>query len=237
MLQIAICEDQAYMRKELEKKVADFARARQMPAEISSYAAGEQLLLSGSKYDVILMDIGLAGISGMDTARRLRELGQTCAIIFITSDPQQVFSAFDVRATHYLVKPVKEAQLYSALDLALAQLHKRDDQGVVLTKGQLVRKILYRDIVYCEAVGHNLVFVLNSGERVTEYGSLAELVKKVDSRFFQCHRSYLLNLAQVAALENETARMTNGDEVLISRRKRKQLSQRLLEYLCREVLS
>lgn len=236
MLHIAICEDELHTLAELKEKVSDFINTRGISAEIACYTSGEQLLLAEKNHDLILMDIYLPGISGMDSAKKIREYDEECAIVFITSSKEDVYDAFDVNASHFLVKPVEDSLLFRVLEKAIKQIEKDENNWLLLTKKQTVRKILFKDILYCEAIGHDILFVLNNGAMEPYTYSLAELKNKVDDRFFQCHRSYLLNLAYVTAIENDAAIMTNGDSVLISRRKRKELSLRLLSFLSKEVL-
>lgn len=236
MLHIAICEDELHTLAELEQKVSEFTNTCGISADISCYTSGEQILLAGKSHDLILMDIYLPGMSGMETARKIRGFDEKCAIVFITSSKENVFNAFDVDATHFLVKPVEDSLLFKVLEKTINRIEKADNNWLLLTKRQTVRKILFKDIIYCEAIGHDILFVLNNGVREQYFYSLAELKNKVDDRFFQCHRSYLINLSYVTVIENDAAMMLNGDSVLISRRKRKKLSMCLLSFLSKEVL-
>lgn len=236
MLSIAICEDEPLMLAELNEKTNSFFVGHVIPYSVSHFTSGEQLLLAKSDYDILLLDIRLTGMSGMETAKVLRGRGKESAIIFITSSREDVFQAFDVDAVHFLVKPVDDKMLFSALDKAVHRIEKESKCWLTISNGNSVRNIPFGHIVYCESVNHQVTFCLQNGEKVVYYHKMADLHDKLDERFYHCHRSYVINLAHVASLENGAARMSNGDLVLVSRRSGKDLSQHLLAFLRREMM-
>lgn len=71
MLTIAICEDEKYILEELEKKVKRYIKRNQLDAVIQTYLSGEELLEKSDSFDIVLMDMKLPGISGLEAAKRL----------------------------------------------------------------------------------------------------------------------------------------------------------------------
>ena len=139
-------------------------------------------------------------------------------------------------AVHFLVKPVDDKMLSSALEKAVHRIQEESRCWLTISNGHSVRKIPFGHIVYCEAINHQVSFCLQDGQKVVYYHRMADLLDKLDERFYHCHRSYVINLAHVASLENGAARMSNGDLVLVSRRGGKDLSQNLLTFLRREMM-
>ena len=103
-MRIAISDDEVSMVQILEEKIK-----RLLPdAVIEKYLSGEKLIASGSKPDVLFLDIQMPGMDGMETAKMLRQDNEDMILIFVTAAEEYVFQAFDVGAFHYLVKPFSD---------------------------------------------------------------------------------------------------------------------------------
>ena len=123
-MKIAVCDDEEKIRNiimsELKSSFPD--------DEIISFGIGEDVLRSveqdGYMPNIILLDIMMPGVSGMDVARKLRDISDDVVIIFITGEKQYVFDAFDVRAFHFLVKPFSNEKLVSVIKAAKEEIAK-----------------------------------------------------------------------------------------------------------------
>ena len=228
MLALAICEDESWFAADLKKKAESFLIREGLDASIRIYTSGEELLEQHQRMDILLMDVKLPGKSGMDIAKKLRAFGERCQIIFITAWPEYVFQAFDMDAVHYLLKPVSCEKLNAALDKAIKRISCGDEKTYLLTNGGSMRRIFLRDILYCELYDHRL-FIHTMTEKYETNGTLDSLEKKMDGRFFRCHRSYLVNMDYVTDKEEGYAVMAGGGRVLISRRKQQEFTKRLLQ--------
>ena len=232
MFLIAICEDETYLLEELRKKAEAYLKTRHYPAEIRTFTSGEDLLKELRSFDLILLDLVLPGINGLETAKRLSSKSR---IIFITSYREYAVDAFEVEAVHYLLKPVTDERLYQAMDRALKQFKQEDDRTLALIKSGSTHILPIRDILYCEVFDHRVC--IHTAQGNYEYsGTLDMLEGKLDGRFFRCHRSYLINMSHVVGQEKGTALVSNGNRVLISRRKQAEFMQRLLHNLKNEVI-
>lgn len=232
MLTIAICEDEEHLLEELQRKVEKYTEQNHRSANISSYLCGEALLKEEAPFDVILLDLKLPGINGMEVARQLSSRSR---IIFITSYQEYAVEAFDVEAVHYLLKPVTDERLYLALDRAIKRTEQMDDKALTLMKSGETHVIRIRDIMYCEVFNHQVCIYTGQGA-FTGSGTLEELETRLDDRFFRCHRSIIVNMNFVTGQEKGTAILTNGVKILISRRKQAEFMQKLLKFLKNEVV-
>lgn len=235
LLTIAICDDEHYMRNNLKTRIDEYLNQLKTDAQISCFSSGIPLLCSDRTFDIVIMDIKMNGIDGMESVRRLRAKGSSSQVIFVTSSKEHVFQAFDVDAVHYLVKPVSDKDLFHALDKAIKRCEQVGAQTITVAKGTSVQIIPFRDILYCEAIDHK-IYICTTNGKVDYYSQLDALQKQLDERFFRCHRSYLVNMNCVAGKEGDIAIMVNGDKILVSRRKQQQFSQQLLSFIRSEVL-
>ena len=106
-MKIAICDDEMRICKILAKKMEKFCPE----AKILIYTSDEALLAANMSPDILLLDIGLPGMSGMEVAKTLRDGGWRKILIFITGEEDQVFHSFDLHEFHFLVKPVSDEKI------------------------------------------------------------------------------------------------------------------------------
>lgn len=174
--------------------------------------ADEALVLIRSvSYDVVLLDIRMPGLDGLELARRLRETSARPAIIFTTAYPDHAVEAFDLNASDYLVKPFDGERLRRALDRALAVAPDPEEPDDVdrpagppvgripIHKGDRIVLIDQDDVAYASAARGYSYLKLDE-ERVLSSFSLNGLQERLSSDFVRTHRSYLVNLRKVREL-------------------------------------
>lgn len=216
-------------------KVKQYLKKINIEVQICCFTSGEELVYSNKYFDIIVMDIKMNGINGMEAVRLLRSKGKNSQVIFVTFSKEYVFEAFDVDAIHYLLKPVTDEDLFLALDKAIGKTEQKDSQTITISKGSTIQIIPIRDILFCEAVDHK-IYINTTRGKIDYYGKMDTLQKQLDNRFFRCHRSYIVNMNFVSGKEQDSIRMTNGEKVLVSRRKRQAFTQQLLAFIRNEVL-
>ena len=173
-MRIAICDDEVSMVQILEEKIKKL-----LPdAVIEKYLSGDELIASGSKPDILFLDIQMPGMDGMETAKVLRQDNEDMILIFVTSAEEYVFQAFDVGAFHYLVKPFSNEKLKEVVTKAVhnikksSRLEKDEKYIMVQTAGSHI-KIFLRDIVYAEVYNRKVIIHTRSTD-IEYYGKLKE---------------------------------------------------------------
>ena len=130
-MHIAICDDDKYFCEMLAAMIE-----KQFPkAFIGRYFSGEAFFSEREKFELLLLDIKMDGMNGMETAKKLRDSGWNGILIFITGEEGYVFRAFDVQAFHYLVKPFSEDRFNEVLESAALELQKKTNKITVFSKG------------------------------------------------------------------------------------------------------
>ena len=234
MITVSICEDEAYFVSELRKLLDEYCRFKGIGLSTLTFSNGEQLLASGQTSDIILMDIKLPGRDGMDIVQKLRDCGNDNPVIFITAYPQYVFQAFDLDAVHYILKPVSAEKLFPAIDKAVKRVSSDCGKTLLITSGTRASRVPLRDILYCEAMDHQIT-IHTPAETFQFFGTLDAVQERVDDRFFRSHKSYLVNMDHIVEKQTDFAIVDGGDRVLIARRKQREFTQRLLD-TCRKGL-
>ncbi|MDE6024052.1 MAG: LytTR family DNA-binding domain-containing protein [Lachnospiraceae bacterium] len=234
MINIAVCDDEKCMSEKIEKMAEDFFRMKNTDISIVEYSSGEELLKSNEKIDILFLDIGMHGMDGIETAKRLRAHGYNGFLVFITVLKEMVFQSFEVQPFDYLVKPVQEEHFEKTMERLFVSLQNRlspEKANLLVQKGCESIIISFQDIICCEIIDRKVYLYLASGEVINYYERIENLEKKLDGRFFRCHRSYLINLNHLKSYSNNTAYMANGKEIPVSRLRSKEFSKVILQYM------
>lgn len=231
MVYIAICDDEKYMSDNISAMASDFFRRKNMEVTITQFSNGEELLKYDKMIDILFLDIQMNGLDGMETARKLRSRKFKGFLIFITVLKEMVFQAFDVQAYDYLVKPIDERHFEKTMERLWDSMHNASEANLLVQKGYERSIIAFEDIVFCEIIDRKVYLHLVSSEVVDFYERIEKLETKLDSRFFRCHRSFLINLKYLKSYKNGIAYMEGGKEIPVSRLRSKEFSSVILQYM------
>lgn len=231
MIHIAICDDEKYISDNIKVFASDFFRKKNREIQLRTFSSGEELLGYDGQIDILFLDIQMKGMDGIETAKRLRAGKFKGFLIFITVLREMVFQSFEVQAYDYLVKPVEETRLEKTMERLYASMCSASEDSLLVQKGYEGRIIQKDEIVFCEIIDRKIYLNLVSGEVLDYYERIENLETKLGSRFFRCHRSYLINLGHLKGYKNGTAYMDNDREVPVSRLRSKEFSSVVLQYM------
>ena len=231
MIRIAICDDEKHMSDHIRAMASDFFRKKNREIQLRTFLSGEELLNYDGQIDILFLDIQMNGMDGLETARKLRAGKFRGFLIFITVLKEMVFQSFEVQAYDYLVKPVDEKQFGKTMERLYASMQNASEDSLLVQKGYEGRIIREDEIVFCEVIDRKIYLNLVSGEVVDYYDRIENLETKLDSHFFRCHRSYLINLKHLKGYKNGTAYMDNHKEIPVSRLRSREFSDVVLQYM------
>ena len=232
MIRFAVCDDEPSMAQELADRLASYMEDRRIGAfSVSRFSDGRALLESGGGFDVVFLDIRMGEPDGMETARELRLRGERCLLVFVTVLKELVFDAFETEAYDYLLKPLDAARFRRTMDRVLRTLGPRDGEGIVIRRGSGCEVVPLRDIVYGEVLGRKIYLHKEDGTVADYYGRMEDLERRVDGRFFKCHRSYLVGLDYVRGCRDGQVLLPRGEVIPVSRLRERELTQALLRHL------
>ena len=235
-MRIAICDDEKRICAILAEKAGKICPG----AEIMTYASGEELLGADILPDILMLDIKMPGMSGMDVARTLRDKDWRKILIFITGEEDQVFNSFDFQAFHFLVKPVADEKLKEVLDNAQKELERygdisgKQDKYIEIQSGTAHIRINLSQLLYAEVYDRKTILHMKK-ENIEYYGQLSVLENLVGKDFYRIHRSYLVNMKYVERYDRTSVTLTGGDNIPISRREYDGFLKAYLEYSRRRI--
>lgn len=224
-LTVMIVDDEAPARLRLHEVIADCAG--EMALTVAGEAANGRAaleFLSGQAVDVVLLDIRMPDMDGIELARHLQKLDRPPAVIFTTAYDAYALKAFEVNAIDYLLKPIRASRLRGALERArtavrpssetLAALSPRARAYLSASERGRVHLVPVGDVIYLRA---ELKYVtVRTGER--EYlieESLTRLEEEFSERFVRVHRNCLVAKAAIRGFERETGAGETGWVVLL----------------------
>lgn len=229
---IAVCDDEKAMLRQLSQYLAQIQEETGEHFDLFYYASAEELLAHiPGDIQAILLDISMGQMTGMNCARVLRERGCVADILFITSMTEYAIEGYEVRASAFLPKPVTYAELKGRLTDCFARTD-RDKRAIlpVDTAGG-VELLPIDDILYAEVYQHETSFAL-PGRKVASILQLAQAEERLAPHgFFRCHRSYLVNMAQIARIGPDTLTMPDGAVIPISKHRRKAFLDTFANYM------
>ena len=231
LVNIVICENDKNDQEFVKAKVVEILDDLNIEYEIKVYNSGDDLLKGYDKYtDIILLDIQMDGLDGMETARKIREFDDNVEIIFITSFVEYALEGYEVNAYRYLLKPVKDENLRTSL---INCLNDRNfvKRSIVIKEGDTRIKISLKDIMYIEVQGNDItVHTLKDTYRTK--GTMSNFETEINSNMFvRCHKSYLVNLEYIKSIKRYTSILVNDEEVPLSRNKYKEIKDRFFEMI------
>jgi len=240
-LRVLVVDDEPLARERLAHLVEEIPEA-----ELAGVAAsGEQaLLLAGSlRPEVVLLDIRMPGMDGLEAARHLARLPDPPAVIFTTAFDEHALAAFEVQAAGYLLKPVRQEKLREALDRARqpnrAQLMRIADGAGGGPRTRIA--VRARDELKLIPVENILCFIAElkyttlrhmGGEELIEE-PLKALEDEFAESFVRIHRNSLVSLAHIEGLErdgdgHQVVRLQHGAGTLaVSRRLAAEVTRKL----------
>ncbi len=219
-MRIAIAEDEIAGCELLKKHLEEYSKAKGVTFEIDYFSNGLDLVEAYKPdYDLLLLDIEMPRLNGMEAAQRIRRQDQDVYIIFITNMAKYAIRGYEVNALDYMLKPVNYFAFAMKMDKVTACLARREKRSMVFSTEDGLIKLAEEEIAYIEAVNHRLL-VHTPGRCYTARGTLSELEQRLDGgNFVRCNKGYLVNLRHISRVKADTV-VVAGDELVIARRRR-----------------
>ncbi len=227
---IAICDDDQNQIEYITSIVVSWSTHEGHNCEIRTFASAEAFLFEYEEdkaYDILLLDVEMKNMNGIDLAKRIRKDNNRVEIIFITSHFEFVGEGYEVDALHYLIKPISTEKLTQVLTKAGEKLAVEPPWVVIACEGETV-KLYETDIFYVESFLHYIVIHTKDKEyKIKENISVFE--NKVSDDFYRIHRSYLVSLKHITRISRTSVNIGNI-ELPLSRGKYDDINRAFIEH-------
>jgi len=224
-LRIAICDDEKKYRDMGLMLCKKYFNNKKIPVEFISFSSGESVLAYTEKIDLILLDIEMKGIDGLEVKEILRKQNKNSSIIYITNHEELIKPAFGKNVYGFLTKPFHEDELYRILDVIckdrINQKLIQIDSNTWVKKSEI--KYIKAEDKYCRFYTIDMEYLIRCRIRDME-----DLLQGND--FHRIHRSYIINFKYVKKIAQKI--MMDDNTVLpYSRNKKEQIINSYNAYL------
>ena len=233
---IALCDDDPADRDKMLRLIQDYLDKRELSIRIDLYPDGESFLSSDlSQYDLVVLDIFMGELTGVETARRLRREHPHLQIIFCSSSNSYASESYEVSALQYLTKPVQPERLCATLDRFL--LAQRSLRTLTFRVNRMEEQIYVDRLLWIETRDHKCILHTLDGDFETRT-PFAELFAQLkDADFIKPIRYALVSLAAVAAIPSDVLTLKNGDTIPVSRDQRQNVRNAFSAYRLKSMLN
>lgn len=231
-MKIAICDDEQVQLDLLYEYCNEWSVETREPCFIDIFKSAEEFLFKYEDikdYTVLLLDIQMKDVSGMDLAKKLREIGEYMSIVFITGDKSYVFQGYEVQALDYIMKPITKEKLFKVLN-KVKEISKKEEDFIFIQCEGIVHKIRQLDICSLESIGHDSIIHMGHKEILCKRGISALEKELRGGYFYRCHRSYLVNISKIDSISKKEVILEGNISIPIARGKWEGLNKAYLDY-------
>lgn len=237
-MRIAACDDNVEFLQGLSQLLNVYSKENSCNVEYKIFTNPLELVTQmekGVHYDVVLLDICMPGINGIQCAKDIRKCDNFVKIVFLTSSADYGVESYQVKAYDYLLKPLEKEKLFSVLRRIEMETQKKEQNIFVLKSKTGITKISLSKLEYCEVINRKVVFRMVNGEEYECSLRMNELEEKLMTFgcFMRPHRSFLVNIDFVRTLTTHNIVMESGAQIPIPREKYAIIKQMYMEYVFR----
>lgn len=239
-MNIAICDDEPEELEGIREMTELWAERHGLSVQIHEFERGEVLLntiFDGKSYDLFILDVLMPETNGIDLGIRLRKsrrVGRDVPVIYLTSSPEYAVDSYEVRAFHYLIKPVTYDKFDRVLTDATESVRRNKEEVILVRTKDGTYPVSYSEICYMSLSGRAIHYICADRELsgLTISGSFksATAVFETDDRFFRCGASILVNLDRIKMIDKNLVTFIGGLQLAVPRAAAKPLYQAWLDH-------
>ena len=219
MLRIAICDDMPEFLRQTRRTIEHWDD-RPDNLYIETFEDADSLLTShhNKPFDIILLDIIMPLLNGLDAAKEIRQTDSNVKIVFLTHSSEYAVDSYTVKARNYLLKPINTNALFECLS-ELCEEIAQQAKFLTIRSTTAVHRIMLQDIEVIEAHQKHTLLSLSNGSVIEAVEPLYYFEEKLlpDIEFYKCHRSYIVNLYRIKTYTQNELLMRCGYRIPISR--------------------
>ena len=236
-MKIAIIEDNSADSSFLNEAVSTYMNKNEQEFQIKTFVSSESFWeeYSPGMYKIILIDIFLDDMNGMELARSIRKSGDDCGIIFTTVSDEFAVASYDVGAVYYLLKPVDKEKLDRALSLCMRSASAQE-RYVELICNRLPVRIPFSNI-YHTITYRNTLHVYTKDSVIKSYITFQNFIDMLDGdpRVLICSRGTLVNMDHITGVEEHSFILDNDIKIQIKKRGGHMIKTHYLQYRCSKI--
>lgn len=239
MYKVGICDDNPQMLQTIESTVHEAAARENLPLQTKTYSTGELLLWDVQEglqdFDILLLDIEMPGVTGMDLSTKLQGLLPEARILLVTDHMRYVLDAFELSVFRYVPKSELSSRLPRALADAVRSLDAEPRSELIIRSAGRVQHISFGALLFVDRCGKNARLHMRQGS-VSVRWSLGRVMEELDpDQFVYLDRGIIVNLAHIDAIHGHDAVLSTGGKLPISRKRLSAVRHQFTHYWSRRL--
>ena len=226
---ILICDDEQTQIEIIKNYLNKLRDELKFQCDILTANCAEELLNKLTKKDtqllkeesipIFFLDVQMGGMNGLELGKKLRNIYKQAAIVYITGFIDYAIDAFEIRAFHYIIKPISYDKfrdlLIEIIEKVKELTYKKENEEIfVLETKESINKISYKDIYYFEKSLHKIKAFCSDGS-YEFYGSFKNLMHSLDMKYFtQCHQGYIINNRRISSYKDQRVYLKEMDRYI-----------------------
>lgn len=236
-MKIAICDDEVLQLELLNHYVERWANEEDINYSVELFQSAESFhfqWLEDSSYDVILLDIEMGELDGMQLSKLIREKDNRIQIIFITALTDYIHEGYDVDAINYLIKPISEEKLKESLNKAIGR-RETNSKSIFIESSGVIYRADEDSIMYMEIKDHQL-YIYKKNKVITTRKTLKEMEETLSKdEFIKPHRSYMVGIKYIKKIDSKQITLKDNSLIPISRGNYGEVQKRFFDYFKRDI--
>lgn len=231
MIRIATIEDEKIIQEEICRVITSVTNHKE-EIKVDSYFSAEDYFLAAKAYELVITDIELPGISGLELGRKVRQMNPEVYLVFLTSYSEFASESYIIEAYQYILKKDMQERLPALVDKVVARIKKENSEFFWIGNSRDIKKIYYKEIICIKKIkGSKYAEYVTADGMYTARLSLNQVFEKIKNNgFILADRAHVVNVNHVKRLRGNTIYMDNGEEIEVSRVQSLQVKEKIAEY-------
>lgn len=236
MYKIAICEDNIEQREYIKNLIIENNYFDNNEIEI--FSSGENLLVayeSGLRFSIILLDMQMNGIDGIETAKVIRKYDKNVRIVIITSIIEYAVEGYGINASDFILKPIDVLKFNKVMSSVIEKLNKEECDVYEVQMRDITRFVKLSEVLYFES-DRKKVRIHCSNEVMISNEGISEVEKRLlNSEFVRISRFYLVNMKYIKAIEVDEINLTDGTRLKYSLNFQKVIKESYMNFMMGDI--
>jgi DNA-binding LytR/AlgR family response regulator len=180
--------------------------------------------------ELLLMDIDLGPDNGIELVRDIHVNYPNIQVIFITGYMSYCTTVYEAEHLYFILKPVDDMVLLKALVKAERKIEETRTKHILVKNRDVTSPVKFDEVVYIENIGRK-VHIRTQTRKLEMYKSIDKVYEKLDKRFVHCHKSFIVNMDYIKAMNKNKFILNDDTEIPISQNKQTNAKASYLNHL------
>lgn len=235
MLEIAICDDDQKELSNLVTMLNAYQSVNQADFSYKTFTNPLELLCAIENhvhFDLILLDVVMPTLSGIDSAKEIRQYDSNTRIIFLTASSDFAVESYAVGAYFYALKPILQEDFFALLTKVVNEICREKQESLTVKCKTGFTRILLAELMYCEVINKTIFYHLSTGTTLEGSSSISDLEKQLlhYPAFIKPHRSYIVNMDFIKAFTSKEIILDSNDMIPLPKSKYNEMKQKYLAF-------